>query len=88
MTRETNQRAIAEGRVDIDQASVSELPFPDAIFDLVTAVETHYYWPDLAHDKAGYARLARAREGRCSAVKRSDFCSDLRKQRMVVESCH
>jgi ubiquinone/menaquinone biosynthesis C-methylase UbiE len=50
MTGETNQRAIAEGRVDIDQASVSQLPFPDATFDLVTAVETHYYWPDLPHD--------------------------------------
>jgi ubiquinone/menaquinone biosynthesis C-methylase UbiE len=40
--RETNQRAIAEARVDIEQASVSQLPFPDATFDLVTAVETHY----------------------------------------------
>src|SRR5215467_14622722 len=48
--RETNQRAIAEGRVDIGQASVSQLPFPDAMFDLVTAVETHYYWPDLSRD--------------------------------------
>jgi ubiquinone/menaquinone biosynthesis C-methylase UbiE len=48
--RETNQRAIAEGRVDIEQASVSQLPFPDATFDLVTAVETHYYWPDLPRD--------------------------------------
>ena len=50
MTREMNQRAIAEGRVDIEQASVSQLPFPDATFDLVTAVETHYYWPDLPRD--------------------------------------
>jgi SAM-dependent methyltransferase len=29
---------------------VSQLPFPDATFDLVTAVETHYYWPDLPRD--------------------------------------
>jgi len=50
MARETNQRAIAEGRVDIAQGSVSQLPFPDATFDLVTAVETHYYWPDLPRD--------------------------------------
>jgi ubiquinone/menaquinone biosynthesis C-methylase UbiE len=26
------------------------LPFSDALFDLVTAVETHFYWPDLAAD--------------------------------------
>jgi ubiquinone/menaquinone biosynthesis C-methylase UbiE len=48
--RATNARAIAEGRVEVQQASVSALPFADATFDLVTAVETHYYWPDPAND--------------------------------------
>ncbi len=28
-------------------ASVSQLPFPDDIFDLATAVETHFWWPNL-----------------------------------------
>jgi ubiquinone/menaquinone biosynthesis C-methylase UbiE len=50
MARETNLPAIADGRVIIEQAPVSALPFPDSTFDLVTAVETHYYWPDLPHD--------------------------------------
>lgn len=49
-SREVNARAIAEGRVRVEQATVSQLPFADATFDLVTAVETHYYWPDLPHD--------------------------------------
>jgi len=48
--RETCQGSIAEGRVEIQQAGVSKLPFDDATFDLVTAVETHYYWPDLPRD--------------------------------------
>ena len=48
--RDLNERAIAEGRVDIQQASVSRLPFPDMAFDLAVAVETHYYWPDLPRD--------------------------------------
>jgi len=48
--RETNANSIAQGRVAVEQASVSQLPFPDAAFDLVTAVETHYYWPDLPRD--------------------------------------
>jgi SAM-dependent methyltransferase len=26
---------------------VAALPFRDRTFDMVTAVETHYYWPDL-----------------------------------------
>ncbi len=46
VARATNRRAIEAGRVRIEQASVSTLPFPDATFDLVTAVETHYYWPN------------------------------------------
>jgi len=43
--KRTNRREIESGRVDVQQASVSALPFPDSTFDLVSAVETHYYWP-------------------------------------------
>jgi len=48
--RETNARWIEQGRVDIQLGTVSRLPFPDGTFDLVTAVETHYYWPDVPRD--------------------------------------
>jgi SAM-dependent methyltransferase len=48
--RGANAQSIAGGRVDIQQGSVSDLPFPDGMFDVVTAVETHYYWPDLVRD--------------------------------------
>jgi ubiquinone/menaquinone biosynthesis C-methylase UbiE len=49
-SRRTNRQAIAAGRVEILHASVSHLPFPDRMFDLATAVETLYYWPDLHAD--------------------------------------
>jgi ubiquinone/menaquinone biosynthesis C-methylase UbiE len=45
-----NKRFITTGRVDIRQASVSQLPFPGGVFNLVTAVETHFFWPDLPAD--------------------------------------
>src|SRR5262245_46459874 len=48
--RRTNARAVTDGRVGILQGSVSQLPFTPAIFDLVTAVETHYYWPNFVDD--------------------------------------
>jgi ubiquinone/menaquinone biosynthesis C-methylase UbiE len=50
VSRRTNAALIAHGHVHIRKASVSELPFADGRFDLVTAIETHYYryWPDLA----------------------------------------
>lgn len=45
-SRRLNAVAIQSGSVEVQQASVSNLPFPDAAFDLVTAVEIYYYWPD------------------------------------------
>jgi SAM-dependent methyltransferase len=36
---------------------VSDLPFPDNQFDLVTAVETQYYWPDLLGDMREILRV-------------------------------
>jgi len=50
VSRRTNRAAIQAGRVRVSQASVSRLPFRDGIFDCVTAVETHYFWPDFATD--------------------------------------
>jgi ubiquinone/menaquinone biosynthesis C-methylase UbiE len=47
-SRKLNAAFIAEGRVEFQQASVSQLPFADGTFDLITAVETHFWWPSLA----------------------------------------
>ena len=46
----TNKDWINAGHVEIHEASVSQLPFPNDQFDLVTAVETHFWWPDLPSD--------------------------------------
>jgi len=48
--RRTNAARIERGQVDIQQGSVSALPFPADMFDVVTAVETQYYWPNLDAD--------------------------------------
>lgn len=45
--RKKNREWINSGRADIQEAAVSQLPFPDSTFDMVTAVETHFWWPDL-----------------------------------------
>lgn len=46
LTRETNAEFLGS-RVDVSQADAGDLPFEDETFDLVTAVETVYFWPDL-----------------------------------------
>ncbi|MGB6901343.1 MAG: class I SAM-dependent methyltransferase [Acidobacteriaceae bacterium] len=49
-SRKTNAGPMDDGRVEIMQGTVSQLPFPDGMFDRVTAVETHFFWPNLPHD--------------------------------------
>ena len=56
-SRRKNAQLIRTGRVEIKQASVSQLPFPENNFDLVTAVETQYYWPDLVKDMQEVLRV-------------------------------
>ena len=57
VSRDTNAKGIEVGRVQIEQGSVAALPFPDQRFDIVTAVETHYYWPDLPANVAEILRV-------------------------------
>jgi len=42
-----NKSLIEKGQVKILHASVDSIPFSDDMFDLVTAVESCYFWPDL-----------------------------------------
>lgn len=60
VSKKTNAQGIDAGRVEIREASVSQLPFPDAMFDLVTAVETHFWWPNLTGDIREVFRVTKA----------------------------
>ena len=57
VARKRNQRLIATGRVEVLHGSVSSMPFQDATFDCVSAVETYYFWPDIAADLAEVRRV-------------------------------
>lgn len=56
-SRSRNRPLIEAGRVVIEKAAVSQLPFPASKFDLVTAVETQYYWPNLVQDMCEILRV-------------------------------
>lgn len=47
LSREVNSQEICDGKVKILEGNVANLPFEDDIFDIVTAFETVYFWPDL-----------------------------------------
>lgn len=50
MAMRMNKQWIDIGRVEVQEASVSRLPFSDGAFDVVTAIETHFWWPALRTD--------------------------------------
>lgn len=60
VSRGLNSELIEAGRVVIQKATVSQLPFADATFDLATAIETQYYWPDLRGDMREVLRVLKA----------------------------
>jgi ubiquinone/menaquinone biosynthesis C-methylase UbiE len=70
VARRTNAQTIGAGRVDIRVGSVSNLPYADESFDAVTAVETHYYWPNLVTDLGEIRRVLRP-GGRIAVVAES-----------------
>ncbi len=66
VSRRTNRQGIRTGQVEIFQGSVAGMPFPDRMFDLVTAVNSHYYWPDLSSDMREVLRILKP--GGCVAL--------------------
>ena len=56
-SRQLNAEAIEGGRCEIIQASVSDMPFEDDTFDIATAFETVYFWPDFVNDLREVRRI-------------------------------
>ncbi len=52
-----NQADVKKGKIIVRQASVSNIPYPEAFFDTITAFQTHYFWPNLALDVKEVCRV-------------------------------
>jgi len=50
MAKKVNSAIVKEGRCRITLDPVSDIPFKNEYFDLVTAFETYFFWPDLRND--------------------------------------
>lgn len=59
MTRRTNARAARDGRLQVRIGSALQLPYSDDAFDVVTAIETLYFWPDAARGLREALRVLR-----------------------------
>ena len=52
-----NAEAVAQGRMEIVEASVEALPFADGTFDRIITVESFYFWPSPAENLAEVRRV-------------------------------
>ncbi|AWX32910.1 class I SAM-dependent methyltransferase [Methanosphaera sp. BMS] len=47
LSKKVNEKFIEEQKVEIIEGNVEKLPFEDNTFDIVTAFETVYFWPNI-----------------------------------------
>lgn len=52
---------VKAGKLKVTQAGVTSIPFPDGSFNLITAFQTHYFWPDLQNDIREVFRVLKER---------------------------
>lgn len=52
-----NQKEINENRCKVIQADVSDMPIDDETYDLASAFETIYFWPDIANTFKEVSRI-------------------------------
>ncbi|MDR2830213.1 MAG: class I SAM-dependent methyltransferase [Methanobrevibacter sp.] len=81
-----NESAIKEGKVEIVQGSVSELPFENDTFNIVAGFETIYFWSNLIKDLKEVKRVLKP-EGMifiCNEAVGEDYVLEKMKEEIVL----
>jgi len=87
-SRKVNAGAIAAGRCQVHEGSAANLPFGEGEFNLVTAFETVYFWPEIEKCFAGVRRVLKE-GGRFVIVNESDGSSaNDAKWESMIEGMH
>lgn len=55
----SNKKDVNSGKVQLRQAEVTNIPFPDHYFELITAFQTHYFWEDLGRSMQEVYRVTK-----------------------------
>jgi len=59
LAKKVNKNLTKKGRIEISHGSISSLPFADNTFDLITAFEAYYFWPDFHYELQEIKRIFR-----------------------------
>jgi len=82
VSKEVNKEFINSGCVEIHHSSVSELPFDENTFDLVSGFEAYYFWPDLINDLKEIYRVLK-NNGILLLVNEGYKCENEKKRKIV-----
>lgn len=87
-SRQYNSKEIWSGRCEVVEGNVACLPFEDCSFDLVTAFETIYFWPDIIDNFRQVLRVLKP-GGRFVIVNESDGAKPTdAKWEAIIEGMH
>lgn len=87
-SHKVNANAIKAGRCEIKEASVSALPLKDGTFNLVTAFETIYFWPDIEHSFAEVRRVMAPSATFCIVNEDDGLSGNNEKWEKMIEGMH
>jgi SAM-dependent methyltransferase len=59
-SREYNRDAKDKGKCEILEGSVSNIPYKEGAFDIVTAFQTIFFWPDMVNDIKEVLRILKS----------------------------
>ena len=87
-SRKVNADAISKGRCKVLEASVASLPFADESFNMATAFETVYFWPDIEKSFAEVFRVLKP-GGKLLIVNEDDGLSgNNEKWEKIIDGMH
>ena len=83
-SKEYNKFNIQWGKVDVQVASAENVPFPEKSMDLITGIETYFFWPNLEQTIAHVA--SRLKEGGILCIISEQYFTDENREKMN-EAC-
>lgn len=83
-----NADAIGKGRCEIKEANVAALPFKDESFNLVTAFETIYFWPDIERSFREVLRVMAPGATFCIVNEDDGLSGNNEKWEKIIEGMH
>lgn len=83
-----NADAIAKGRCEVLSANVAALPFKDNAYDMATAFETVYFWPDIEKSFAEVRRILKPGAGFLIVNEDDGLSGNNEKWEKMIEGMH